>query len=102
MLSISDLFPLTRYKPSVFRPEEKQERSREKGEDSGGHSGKQAKHKHFISPAANSHDNTDAEGVLNALLSHHTWLRTGALRSSNKHVYVTININVHLKKDICR
>ena len=31
------------------------------GEDvGGGHSGKQAKHKHFISPTANRHDNTDA------------------------------------------
>lgn len=38
----------------------KEKRSREKGEAVGGHSGKQAKHKQFISPVANRHDNIDA------------------------------------------
>lgn len=32
----------------------------EEGEDVGGHSGKQAKHKHFISPFTNRHDDADA------------------------------------------
>lgn len=31
MLSISDLLPLTRYKPSVFRPEEKENAEKEEG-----------------------------------------------------------------------